>query len=140
MGHIITFSERLYRQIEQQATRLQRSVDEWVEETVKREITPDIVLEEDLPPWLKTELQAMQNLSDTALWAIARSTMLAAEREELADLNATAQQQDLTPGEAERQQVLLNSYNETLLRRAHAAVLLQSRGYDVSDPAALQVS
>jgi hypothetical protein len=133
MTYAVTLPEQLYRQVEKQAGQLHRSVDEWVEETLKREIYPSIAVEEDLPPWLKAELEAMAHLSDAVLWAVARSTMPRLEREELATLNEFGQEGVLTPEQEERQRVLLNAYNETILRRAHAALLLQARGYDMSN-------
>ena len=134
MNYAISLPEQLYRQVEKQAGQLHRSVDEWVEETLKREITSPVAVEEDLPPWLKAELQAMGQLSDAVLWAVARSTMPSLEREELATLNEVGQEGALPPEQEERQRVLLNAYNETILRRAHAALLLQTRGYDISNP------
>jgi hypothetical protein len=76
----------------------------------------------------------MQELSDVALWSVAGSTMSVANRAELVQLNGAAGERPLSPSEADRQRVLLNEYNEAILRRAHAALLLKARGYDISDP------
>ena len=54
------------------------------------------------------------------------------------DLRAIANERDLTPDENAQQQNLLREYDETVLRRAHAAMLLASRGYDLSDPSVLE--
>jgi hypothetical protein len=40
----------------------------------------------------------------------------------------------MTSEELKQKQFLLREYDETILRRAHAAMLLQTRGFDVSDP------
>jgi len=133
MTYHVSLSKDLYRQLRRRAQRSQRSVDEWVEETVKRRIRPLIEVEDDLPPWLQTELRAMQDLSDAALWALARSALAEAKQTELTQLNETGQERPLTAAEKTRQQTLLNEYNESVLRRAHAATLLQARGYDLSD-------
>ncbi len=138
MTYSVTLSEDLYNQLEQQAMPLHRSVTEWVVETVKRKVKPLVAVEGDLPPWLQSELLAMQNLSDMALWALARSSMPKTQQEELARLNESGGEKQPTPAEQERQQVLLNEYDETVLRRAHAATLLKARGYDMSDPSVLQ--
>jgi hypothetical protein len=50
MTHSIALSDRLYRQLEQRAKLHHRSVDEWVEETVKREMPPIVAIEPELPP------------------------------------------------------------------------------------------
>ncbi len=138
MTHSIVLSTDLYSQLERQAQPLRRSVTEWVVEIVKRKIAPSVKVEDDLPPWLQAELQAMQALSDAALWALARSMMLKTQQDELSRLNETSHERPLTAAEQQRQRALLNEYDETILRRAHAAVLLKARGYDMSDPEVLR--
>ncbi|HSH02614.1 MAG TPA: hypothetical protein VLL52_08870 [Anaerolineae bacterium] len=138
MANTIILSDKLYQQVEQQAKKYQWTVTEWVQETVKRELQTIIDVEGGLPPWLQTELQAMQQLSDSALWALAKSHMPTGQREELARLNMLSKQRELTSDEKEHQALLLRYYNEAILRRAHAAVLLQTRGFDMSNPDILQ--
>ncbi len=138
MTYSIAVSENLYHQLERRALPLRRSVSEWVSETVKRGLSPSVKVEDDLPPWLHAELRAMQELSDTALWTLARSTMRQVNNDELAHLNEIGQERPLTTIEQAQQQALLNESDETVLRRAHAAILLQARGYDMSDPAVLR--
>ncbi len=138
MTYSIAVSENLYHQMERQALPLRRSVSEWVSEVIKRGMSPSVVVEDDLPVWLHAELRAMQELSDTALWTLARSTMRQIDSDELANLNALGHERPLTRMEQSQQQQLLNDSDETILRRAHAAVLLQARGYDMSDPTVLQ--
>jgi hypothetical protein len=121
MTYHVSISESLYRQLKNRAQLSRRTVDEWVEETVKRKMQPPVDVEDDLPPWLQAELHAMQDLSDAALWALAQSTLSEANQNELSHLNETAQERPLTATEQSRQQTLLNEYNETVLRRAHAA-------------------
>lgn len=79
----------------------------------------------------------MQDLSDAALWSLARSTLTETKQNELAQLNEIAGERSLTATEQARQQTLLNEYNEIILRRAHAATLLQARGHDMSNPLVL---
>lgn len=80
----------------------------------------------------------MEHLSDAALWSLARSTLLPEQLAEMDILRDTKQERSLTPEEANRQQDLLRAYDETVLRRAHAAMLLNSRGYELTDPTILQ--
>ncbi len=91
-----------------------------------------------LPDDVEMELALFTGLSDDVLWLLARSTMQANEREELANLNELAKQRGLTEKEQTRQTTLLDAYERTLVRRAHAAFLLKQRGYDLSDPHILQ--
>jgi hypothetical protein len=90
-----------------------------------------------LPQDMEVELVAFTNLSDVILWLLARSTLMEAEQEELATLNYVAQQRSLIQTELARQQVLVDAYERIMIRRAHAALLLKLRGYDLSDPTVL---
>ncbi len=93
-----------------------------------------IELEDELSPLLQAELEAMVQLSDSALWALASSKLAPTARDELELLNVQAREQTLTVEEQDRQERLLTAYDEMLVRRSRAAVLLQSRGYNISDP------
>ncbi len=138
IGHTVTISDSLYRQLQQQAKASRQSVDELVRETLTRQLPPSVPIEEDLPARLQTEFMAMSALSDIALWAVARSTLPPDQQEMLAKLNWSGQQRQLTVSEQEQQERLLALYEETVLRRSHAAILLKARGYDISDPAILR--
>ena len=107
-----------------------------------RELVRDLVLEHwsglpSLPDDVEAELAAFHQLSDDVLWLIARTTLIPEEQKELADLNDEAQFRTLTDNEYNRREALLDSYDRMMVRRAQAAYLLQSRGYDLSDPAIL---
>jgi hypothetical protein len=138
IGHTVTISDSLYRRLQQQARASRQSVDELVQETLIRQLPPSVPIEEDLPTHLQAELEAMSALSDIALWAVARSTLPVAQQETLAQLNLSEQQRPLTKNELEQRDRLLILYEETVLRRSHAAILLKSRGYDISDPSVLR--
>ena len=133
----ITLPDDLYKRLQRQAAAEDRSVDELIESTLIRQLPADVSVEEDLPLLLKEELQAMAYLSNTALWAIARSTPDDEQEQEFEALHDAAEERDLTVNELKRRDELLREYGEQMLRRAHAAVLLQSRGFDMSDPAVL---
>jgi rhodanese-related sulfurtransferase len=57
---------------------------------------------------------------------------------ELVALNDEAQRRDLTASERDRRDALVELYDQMMVRRAQAAALLKTRGYDLSDPAVLQ--
>ncbi len=80
----------------------------------------------------------MAYFNDAALWQAARSTMAPEQRARLAALHDKQQRSGLDPKEKADEQALLALYDETLLVRAQAAVLLKQRGYDVADPAQFQ--
>lgn len=137
ISHTITIPDSLYRRLQQQAKASRQSVDELVQETLVRQLPSPAPIEEDLPAHLQTELKAMSSLSDIALWAVARSTLATDQQETLARLNLSGQQRALTQSEQEQIARLLTLYEESVLRRSHAAVLLKSRGYNISDPSVL---
>lgn len=102
----------------------------------------DIVLQQSLalppvPAEFKDELEAMSHLSDRILWVLARDRLTAEEEAEFEALNVAGQQRPLTTTEQTRQEELRTAYEQMVLRRARAAVLLQGRGYDLSDPSIL---
>lgn len=105
-----------------------------------RDLVRELILERwdnlpPLPPEVEAELEAFHSLSDDVLWLIARSSLTIEEQKELARLNAKIQ--PLGTAEESRREALLAAYDRTVLRRAQAAVILQSRGYDLSNPAVL---
>jgi CRISPR/Cas system-associated endonuclease Cas1 len=101
------------------------------------QLSSTVSIEDDLPSPLREELQAMEYLSDPALWALARSTLTTEQLAEMDYLREKANEEILTEEEEAQRKALLREYEETVLRRAHAAVLLKSRGYDLSDPTIL---
>lgn len=130
--------DNLYRQLRRQAQLNRQSVDELAQATLSRFLPAMMAVEADLPLVLQVELNAMEQLSDAALWSLARGQMGSQEQAELAMLGELQGGRELTAVEQQRQNELLEQYDEIVLRRAHAAILLQARGHDLSDTTALQ--
>lgn len=130
--------DNLYRQLRRQAQLNRQSVDELAQATLSRFLPAMMAVEADLPLVLQVELNAMEQLSDAALWSLARGQMGSQEQAELAMLGELQGERELTAVEQQRQNELLEQYDEIVLRRAHAAILLQARGHDLSDTTALQ--
>lgn len=126
--------EAVYEQIRLAAERLHRRVDDVLCEAV----TAAAPVAGDAPPGTRSALAQMAYLNDAALWQAARATMQSGQRERLETLHLQQQQAELTPAERDEESALVGLYRETLLVRAQAAVLLQQRGYDVSNPAVFQ--
>lgn len=128
--------EPFIKELESAARLQQRSVADIVSDWMLRELplTPRLADE------LEAELNAFADLSNDVLWLIARTPLSPDEQEELAALNATAQQRLLTTSELARQQALLDAYDQVMIRRSQAAMLLKLRGYDLSNPAVLQAA
>jgi len=126
----VNLSELSYRRVQRAAERTQRSVEQLLGDAVTA-LIPEI---NDAPPNLKTALAQMAFLTDAALWQMARTTLSAEQQRRLADLHDQQQRTQLSPVEREEEQALVRLYRETQFVRAQAIVLLQQRGYDVSDP------
>ena len=126
----LNLPEPIYDQIRQAAEKSHRSIDDLIIEAV---IAAAPTLDSPVRP-LRSALAQLAYLNDAALWQVARSTMSIAQRERLEDLHLKQQREGLTNQEKKEERALLALYQETILIRAQAAVLLKQRGYDVSDP------
>lgn len=122
------------QQMERRAQAEARSVADLIRELVLQNWQTSPRLPDDV----ETELAALPNLSDEALWVLARTTLTAGEQSTLATLNDKAKTSKLTSAEEARLTTLLDLYDRALVRRAQAAVILQQRGHNLQNPAILQ--
>lgn len=125
----LNLPESIYAQIRRAAEKIQRPVDEILIEAV----AAVAAVMDTAPVKTRSELAQMAYFNDAALWQAARATMSANQRESLENLHQKQQRAKLTDEEQIDEQTLLQLYRDTILIRAQAAVLLQQRGYDVSD-------
>ena len=136
----INVPEGLYRRLKKQADAQKRSLDELVQQALSRQLPSPVAIEDDLPPLLREELSAMAHLSDVSLWQLAKSTLSPEQLEQIDQFQAIKNKRSLSPDESSQYETLLRDYDETILRRAHAAMLLNERGFDLSDPSVLAES
>lgn len=131
-AHEITLSvpDEIYEQIRVAAERARRSVEDVLREAITAAIPG--------AAGPRSALAQMAYLNDAALWQAARSTMTLEQRDRLESLHAQKREGELTPAERDEERALLDLYQETLLVRAQAALLLKQRGYDISNPAVFQ--
>lgn len=131
-AHEITLSvpDEIYEQIRVAAERARRSVEDLLREAITAAVHGDT--------GPRSALAQMAYLNDAALFQAARSTMSPEQRDRLEALHAQSHDGELTPAERDEERALLGLYQETLLVRAQAALLLKQRGYDVSNPAVFQ--
>jgi hypothetical protein len=130
MNVTLSLPDRVYEQIKHAAEKAQRPVDDVLREAV----TAAAPVAGTASGPERAALAQMAYLNDAALWQAARAIMRAEQRERLEALHEQKRESGLGAEEAAEEQALLDLYRETLLVRAQAAVLLQQRGYDVSDP------
>ncbi|HRJ43437.1 MAG: hypothetical protein KJZ86_15015 [Caldilineaceae bacterium] len=123
----LTIPDTLYRHFEVQAQAIQRTVDDYVLETLFRQSPPPV--EDDLPADLQADLRAMAALSDEALWPIANSKMnedKLALYEVLIERNRT---NSLTVEGREMLESLGKDADYLMVRKSQAFALLHSRGH-----------
>jgi hypothetical protein len=123
----------LYRQARRAAETQHRPVEEILLEALSTALPPLM----GLPEELADDLAELAFLNDAALWNIARATLGAEHQDQMDDLLARKGQGQITQSEQLRLDELIQQYERYVLRRSQAAVLLQRRGYDVSDPSTL---
>ena len=126
----VTVPEDVYAQLEAQARTTARSVDDLVTQTLAAQVLPPAP-EADLPPSVQAELQAMAQLSDDALWAIAGST---ANEDKRALYDLLIERQNAGSLTTEGRHLLAQLREEAdalMVRKAQAFVLLHSRGYSL---------
>jgi len=125
----LTLPEDLYAQLEAQAQRAARPVDDVVAQTIARGLI--VTSDPDLAPAVQAELAAMEQLADATLWDVARSTA-SSDTIALYDL-LTQRQQDstLTPQGRQWLERVRAEADLLMLRKAHAYALLKQGGHQV---------
>ena len=127
--HSVSVSDALYKHLRRQAQATKRSVDDVVEATLRRHLPSQA--EDDLPPGIKAELEAMNQLSDDVLWQIAESEMNP-DKVAMYDVLLERNRQDALTAEGRAWLSRLREEADALmLRKAHAYVLLKNRGHEL---------
>jgi leucyl-tRNA synthetase len=85
-------------------------------------------------PQLADELAELTFLNDAALWRIARSTLPEEQYNQMDELLAGKGQGKITITEQQTLDELTQQSQHLVLKRGQAAVLLQQRGYNLSNP------
>lgn len=114
----------VYERLKLAAHRQNRTVPEIARDLIVDELT-DLPR---LPHEVEAELTAFEHLADATLLLLANGTLSHQQQRELARLNQKAQMDVLSPDEVLQQDALIAAYDEMLVRRAHAAAILKSRG------------
>jgi len=83
------------------------------------------------PPTLPTDWSALHLMSDEALWQLFHEPLSTADQAELHTLNHLAGERDLTEKETVKQIALLETYQQAILRRGQAMILLKLRGHQI---------
>jgi hypothetical protein len=134
--HTVTLKipENTYYNARNVAKTSRRPVEDILLEAIDLGLSPL----DDLPAGVMDELKEFVFLSDAELWQIARRELSSTHPQQMDALLAKKGQGKITPEEQAKLDKLLEDYQTNVLRRGQAAVLLQRRGYDMSNPAVLK--
>lgn len=134
--HIVTLKipENTYYNARKVAKTSRRPVEDILLEAIDLGLSPL----DDLPAGVIDELKEFVFLSDEKLWRIARRELPSAHPQQMEALLAKKGQGKIAPEEQAKLDKLLEEYQTNILRRGQAAVLLQRRGYDLSNPSVLK--
>jgi hypothetical protein len=87
-----------------------------------------------VPSEYRSELEALEAMSDEELWEIARSEMPAAQQRQLGYLLRKNQAEGLSAVEQQSLEQLHAEANRLMLRKSYVYVLLKWRGHQVPKP------
>ncbi|MFT3771854.1 MAG: hypothetical protein QM820_41125 [Minicystis sp.] len=121
----------LYERVQHAAETLKRSVEDIVLNALATALPPLT----DLPGEIADDVSALAFLNDTALFEVARSAPAPELSAEMDALLADKGRGALDAIGQQRLDDLVRAHEISMLRRAQAALLLQRRGYNMSDPA-----
>ncbi|MBE0691073.1 MAG: hypothetical protein IH587_13220 [Anaerolineae bacterium] len=126
--YMLTVPEEVYARARQIAEETSQPVDRVMIEYLRTLSAPLPIL----PPEEEAELEALKNLSDDALWTIAREQMpddLQARMQDLMDKNSLG---TITSEEYGELEALVERGQRLMVRKSEAAALLTQRGYKVT--------
>lgn len=124
----IDLPESIYQRVKSRSQRMQRSVAEEVVAVITDALPPD----DQLDPELEEELATLELFTDDELLQAARVTVPQEYAEEMQRILDQQQSIGLTISEQERASQLTRYYDQVMLTRAKAALLLIRRGYNMS--------
>ncbi|MCC6617140.1 MAG: hypothetical protein IT320_26945 [Anaerolineae bacterium] len=126
--YMLTVPEEVYARARQIAEETSRPVDQVMIEYLRTLSTPLPAL----PPDEEAELEALKNLSDDALWTIAREQMPNDVQTRMQDLMDKNSRGTLASDEYSELEMLVERGQRLMVRKSEAAALLTERGYTVT--------
>lgn len=125
---VLPLPEELYMRLEQTARATQQSLTDMLLRAVRAGSPPDW---SQSPAVFQADLASLDRLDDDTLWRIARSQRSAADMALLQELLEKNADDALTAEDRLDLEVQIFEADRFLLRKAHAAALLQWRGHAV---------
>lgn len=121
---------QLYARAQQTAGNNQQAL----EQLLVSAMVSGLSLLDDLPDDMVMDMATLALLNDRALWRVARQTMPEEHYDRMDELLALKSQNLLSATQQQELDTYLAEYDRIVLQRAHAAVLLKQRDYDLSNP------
>ncbi len=131
----LELSDEMLERYQRGAAIAHRSLDEFLKERLSEALPP---LADDLPAPLDKELKKLEEFDDEALWQVAKSKLPPAHQRVYSRLLDKNSQGTITVQEKTELQTLGDEARCLTLKKAHACMLLQWRGYDLPSPEELQ--
>ena len=125
---VLPLPEDLYVRLEQTARARKQSLTDLLVRAVRAGSPPDW---SQAPAEFQADLAALDRLDDDSLWRIARSQRSEADAGHLQELLEKNADDALTAGERLELDAQVAEADRFMLRKAHAAALLQWRGHAV---------
>ncbi len=125
---VLPLPEDLYVRLEQTARATKQSLTDLLVRAVRAGSPPDW---SQAPAEFQADLAALDRLDDNSLWRIARSQRSEADAGRLQELLEKNADDALTAGERLELDAQVAEADRFMLRKAHAAALLQWRGHAV---------
>lgn len=120
----------LGKRIQRLAYKFQKTEQEILLNAITTALPPLV----GVAPQLADELAELPFFNDAALWRIARSTLPEEQYNQMDELLARKGQGKIRATEQQTLDELVEQSQYLVLKRGQAAVLLQHRGYDLSNP------
>ena len=132
-AHTVTLHvpSSLYEHVQRAAEALQRPLEEVLLEALATALPPLV----GLPEEIADDLATLPFLNDAALFQIMANRLPADVHDQTDALLGCKGRGEISSAEQQRLDELVHAHEVLALRRAQAALLLQRRGYDMSDPA-----
>jgi hypothetical protein len=125
---VLPLPEDLYVRLEQTARATRQSLTDVLLHAVRAGSPPDWT---KAPVVFQADLAALDRLNDVGLWRIARGQYTESDTERLQALLEKNGEDALTAAEQAELTALVEEADRFMLRKAHAAALLQWRGHAV---------
>jgi hypothetical protein len=120
--------ENLYLRLQHTARATQQSFEETLLRALQVGSPPTW---ETAPAEFQADLAALDRLDDAALWRIARHRAAPAQMDRYQALLDKSSNETLSTGDGEELTQLRAEFDRQMLRKAHAAALLQWRGHQI---------